>query len=54
MASQFAPELGGEPIPVFILGLAALLKNKAATARAKDLDDLRYLSHLTGQPQRPD
>lgn len=51
---EFAPELGGEPIPVFILGLGALLKNKAATARAKDLDDLRYLSRLTGQPQRPD
>jgi hypothetical protein len=34
---------GDNPIPVFIIGLAALLKNKAASARAKDLDDLRYL-----------
>lgn len=34
---------GETPVPVFILGLSSLLKNKAATARAKDFDDLRYL-----------
>lgn len=50
---EIAAEPDGEPVPVFILGLGALLKNKAATARAKDLDDLRYLSHSTGQTQRP-
>lgn len=43
---------GDAPVPVFILGLSSLLKNKAATARAKDLDDLRYLRQSASEGAR--
>ncbi|MBN8246658.1 MAG: hypothetical protein J0L84_04360 [Verrucomicrobia bacterium] len=48
VTAEMASESGAEPVPVFVLGLGPLLKNKAATARAKDLDDLRYLRHSAG------
>lgn len=43
VTAELSAKPGDDPIPVFILGFEALLKNKAASARAKDLDDLRYL-----------
>jgi len=33
----------GAPVSVHYLGKKALLKNKPASGRPKDLDDLRYL-----------
>jgi hypothetical protein len=36
------PSAGGD-IPVVFIGLAELIKNKEASGREKDLDDLRYL-----------
>ncbi|MBX3731248.1 MAG: hypothetical protein KF791_01495 [Verrucomicrobiae bacterium] len=48
VSAEMAVEPGAKPVPVFFLGLGLLLKNKAATARAKDLDDLRYLRHSAG------
>ena len=32
-----------ESVPVYIIGLADLKKNKAASGRPKDLNDLQYL-----------
>lgn len=32
------------PVPVYYLDLASLLKNKRATGRPKDMDDVRFLS----------
>jgi len=40
-------------IPLIYIGLADLLQNKAASGRAKDLDDLRFL-RKTYAPQAPD
>ena len=34
---------GEQAIPILFIGLDELVANKAATGRAKDLDDLRYL-----------
>lgn len=53
VTAEIAAEHGGSPVPVSIVGLGTLLKNKAATARAKDLDDLRYLRGLNGGMQLP-
>lgn len=50
---EFAANSDGQPVPIFILGLATLLKNKSATARPKDLDDLRYLSRVEGGTRHP-
>lgn len=39
------PSPGGE-VPVRFIGLAELIRNKTAAARAKDLDDLRFLRRI--------
>ncbi|MFD2532050.1 nucleotidyltransferase [Gracilimonas halophila] len=39
-------EMNGNEVPVHYLGLEHLIKNKAASARGKDLDDLSYLKRL--------
>lgn len=39
-------EMNGNEIPVHYLGLEHLIKNKAASARGKDIDDLAYLKKL--------
>lgn len=39
-------EMNGNEVPVHYLGLEHLIKNKAASARGKDLDDLSYLKKL--------
>ncbi|MBD3614971.1 MAG: nucleotidyltransferase [Gracilimonas sp.] len=39
-------EVNGKEVPVYYLGLEHLIKNKAASARDKDLDDLSYLRKL--------
>jgi predicted nucleotidyltransferase len=41
------PSPGGE-VPVRYIGLAELIRNKTAAARAKDLDDLRFLRRISG------
>jgi len=48
VTAEMVSEPGANPVPVFFISLGPLLKNKAATARAKDLDDLRYLRQLAG------
>ncbi|MBL9175145.1 MAG: hypothetical protein JNL10_16520 [Verrucomicrobiales bacterium] len=50
---EIAAEPDEKPVPVFNLGLETLLKNKAAAARPKDLDDLRYLRGPGGGMQIP-
>jgi len=45
---------GETRVPVFILGLRSLLKNKAATARAEDLNDLRCLRQRAWDGAWPD
>lgn len=35
---------GDAEVPVWFIGLEALVRNKRATGRPKDLDDLRYLT----------
>ena len=39
-------DVGGSVHPVFFIGKDMLLRNKKATGRAKDADDLRYLDEL--------
>jgi hypothetical protein len=41
------PSPGGE-VPIRYIGLAELIRNKAASAREKDLDDLRFLRKIGG------
>lgn len=35
---------GEDEVPVWFIGLEALVRNKRAAGRPKDLDDLRYLT----------
>lgn len=37
-------EIGGQPVSVNYVGLDALIANKRAAARPKDMDDLPYLT----------
>ncbi len=37
-------EVGGHVVPVNYVGLDALIQNKMAAARPKDIDDLPYLT----------
>jgi hypothetical protein len=41
------PSSGGD-VSVIYIGLAELIRNKAASAREKDLDDLRFLRRICG------
>jgi len=36
-------EIGGKQIPMYLIGLKELIKNKEAIGRPKDLEDLKYL-----------
>ena len=36
-------EIGGKKFPIYLIGLKALIKNKEAIGRPKDLEDLTYL-----------
>lgn len=39
-------EVSGNAVPVYYLGLEHLIKNKTASGRDKDLDDLSYLKKI--------
>jgi predicted nucleotidyltransferase len=36
-------EIGGAKVPIYLIGLKELIKNKEAIGRPKDLEDLKYL-----------
>lgn len=40
----------GRNVPVYLIGLEELIKNKESLGRFKDLDDLRYLKKSGGRP----
>jgi hypothetical protein len=41
--SKDSIESAGKKIPVYLIGLKELIRNKEATARPKDMEDLKYL-----------
>jgi hypothetical protein len=43
--------LGGERIPLAVIGVRELIRNKEAMARYRDLDDLKYLRQSGGQEE---